>query len=129
MSNPLFPLRGRWLNLAIAGVVLVAIALAVVSLVVLDRKHFGWLTGSSFLPVIASGVFAGAILLLIGAWKLRGVRKTWRGVVLFCWALIALTSPLFGILFLVPWAALVVSLPLVAWILRGFHGSPRAIAA
>jgi len=58
----------------------------------------------------------GAILLLIGTWMLP-LRKTWRGIVLFVWALIAITSPLFGWMFLFPWGLLALSLPLVVWIL------------
>lgn len=116
MSN-VFPHR-RWLGLATAGVVLVTLALAVVLLVLADKPHFGWMVGTWFLPMLTGGLFVGAILLLIGAWKLPA-RTTWRGIVLFAWALVALTSPLFGLMFLLPWGLLALSLPLVAWILYG----------
>ena len=109
-------MSNRGLVLATIGVVLVALALLVVLLVIADKPHFGWLVGSAFLPIMAGGIFLGAILLLIGTWMLPW-RTTWRRIVLFVWALIAITSPLFGIMFLLPWAVLALSLPLVVWIL------------
>jgi len=114
MTDPIKSRRG--LALATAGVVLVALALVVVLLVIADKPHFGWLVGTWFLPVITGGLFVGAILVAIGAWNLP-VRRTWRGVVLFVWALVALTSPLFGLMFLLPWGLLALTLPLVVWIL------------
>ena len=110
----------RWPLVATVGVILVVLALAVVCLVIVDKPHFGGLVGSSFLPIITGGIFLGAILLAVATWNLP-IRKTWRGAVLFIWALVALTSPLFGYLFLLPWAVLVVTLPVVAWILFGLH--------
>lgn len=105
-----------WLYLAIAGCVLVALALAVTCLVIVDKERFGSLVGPAFLPVITGGLFVGAAMLIVGAWNLP-VRRTWRGFVLFFWAAVALTSPLFGLLFLLPWGLLVITLPLVGWIL------------
>lgn len=120
--------RRGWLALAMAGCALVAIALAVVFFVIVDKKHFGWLVGPLFLPVMTSGIYAGALMLLIGTWKLP-VRRDWRGIVLFAWAAIALASPLFGIMFLLPWGALVVMLPVVLWILYSlYRTAPREIA-
>lgn len=112
--------RRGWFVLAVIGTVLVAIPLIVLCLVMLDKKHFGGLVGSMFLPVIMGGIFAGALLLLVATWFLP-VRRNWRGIVLFAWALIAITSPLFGWLFLLPWGVLVLMLPLVAWILYGLR--------
>lgn len=86
--------------------------MTVSGLVILDKARFGWLVGTWFLPVIASGCFAGAAMMLAGILK-RPERWTWRGVVLLAWALIALTSPAFGFLFLLPWSVLVLTLPLV----------------
>jgi hypothetical protein len=40
-------------------------------------------------------------------------RASWRGIVLILWAVIALTSPLFGIMFLRPWGILAIRLPLI----------------
>ncbi len=105
----------RWLLVAAIGAALIVIAMIVVALVIADKEHFGRLVGPSFLPILTSGVIIGSIVLLIGAWNLPQ-RKTWRGYVLFVWALIALTSPLFGIMFLLPWAVLVLALPLIVTI-------------
>lgn len=107
-------------HLATVAVALVAIPLIVICLVMVDKPHFGGLVGSMFLPVITCGIYLGAILLLIATWNLP-IRKTWRGGVLFAWALIALASPWFGLLFLLPWGVLVLSLPLVAWIVYGLY--------
>lgn len=106
----------RWLIVTTIGVALVVIAMIVVALVMIDKDTFGDLVGPSFLPIIGSGILAGAVILLIGTWMLPH-RKTWRGYVLFAWGLIALTSPLFGIMFLLPWGVLVLMLPLVVAIL------------
>jgi hypothetical protein len=105
-----------WLYLALAGCALVLLTLLVTALVILDKEHFGWMVGSHFLPMITVTIFIGAALLLVAAWKLPA-RRTWRGIVLMVWALIALTSPLFGILFLLPWGVLVLMLPVVIAIL------------
>ena len=115
-STSVHPRRG-WLIAATIGVVMVTIALIVSTLVTFDKPHFGFLVGTWFLPIIASGVMAGAILLLIAAFVLPE-RKSWRGIVLILWALIALTSPAFGIMFLLPWAVLAITLPIVIVILR-----------
>ena len=112
--------RRGWLALATAGCALVALALAVAFLVVIDKKHFGRFVGPLFLPVMTSGIYAGALMLLIGTWNLP-LRRDWRGFVLFAWAAIALASPLFGIMFLLPWGALVVMLPWVLWILYSLY--------
>lgn len=104
--------RPVWLTVAIVGVVLVILAMLVVGLILIDKPRFGSLVGPSFLPVITSGLFIGAALTLLGALMLPA-RKTWRGITLIAWALIALTSPLFGFLFLIPWCVLVLMLPLV----------------
>jgi hypothetical protein len=109
-----------WWRLATTGVVLVVLAMAVSALVVADKQRFGWLVGSAFLPVITSGVIVGSILLLIGAWKLPQ-RKTWRGIALILWGLIALTSPAFGIMFLLPWGVLALALPVIIVALVGLR--------
>lgn len=102
----------RWLTLAMVGVGLVMLALITTALVIVDKPRFGSLVGPWFLPAITSGAIVGSILLLVSAWNLPG-RKSWRGVTLMIWALIALTSPAFGIMFLLPWGLLVLMLPLV----------------
>src|SRR5690242_7125380 len=91
--------KRRWLLLAKIGVALVVLAMIAVALVLIDKPHFGWMVGTLFLQIITSGVMLGALLVLIGALKLPE-RWTWRGVFLMVWALIALTSPAFGFLFL-----------------------------
>ena len=112
-----------WLIVVTTGFVFVLCALIVVGLVMMDKAHFGSLVGSAFLPVIASGVIAGGILMLIGSLLLRG-QKTWHRVVLILFALIAVTSPLMGFLFLLPWGLLAVSSPLVIWILVAMRRQP-----
>jgi MFS family permease len=112
--------RRRWLLAATIGCALVVLAMLVSALVLFDKPHFGSLVGTWFLPIITSGVFVGAAILLVAAWNLPE-RKTWRGIVLMIWALIALTSPAFGFLFLGPWTLLALSLPVVIWILIGMR--------
>jgi hypothetical protein len=109
-----------WLRLATIGVALVVIAMSVSFLVMADKETFGWLVGSAFLPIITSGVFVGAILVIIGAWKLPE-RKSWRAIALIIWGLIALTSPAFGLMFLLPWGVLVLGLPVVIVALVGLR--------
>lgn len=108
--------RGAWI-LAVTGVALATLALVVTGLVLFDKPHFGWLVGSWFLQAITSGVMVGAVLLFIGAFQLPN-RTSWRVLTLFAWAAVALLSPLFGLLFLLPWGLLLLSLPLVIAILR-----------
>lgn len=111
--------RRGWIT-AVIGCAMVILALVTTALVMLDKQHFGFLVGSLFLAVITSGVIAGSIVVLIGAWLLPQ-RKRWQGITLMIWALVALTSPLFGFLFLIPWTVLALMLPLVIaalWTLR-----------
>jgi len=121
MGTAVRPRRGG-LSLATAGVALITVAMIVAALVILDKEHFGWLVGPAFLPVMTSGVIAGSIVLLAGALMLPQ-RRSWRAIVLIVWALIALTSPLFGIVFLIPWGVLVLSLPVVIVALVGLYRS------
>lgn len=102
----------RWLFLALAGFTLILLGMTTTALVIADKPTFGWLVGTLFLPAITSGVIVGSILLLVGTWNLPQ-RKSWRGVTLLVWGLIALTSPAFGIMFLLPWGFLVLMLPFV----------------
>ena len=105
--------------LAKIGVALMLLAMVVVALVLIDKEHFKGLVGSAFLPVITSGVLLGSILVIVGALMLPE-RNTWRGIFLVVWGLIAITSPLFGFLFLFPWGVLLVLLPIVISILITF---------
>jgi hypothetical protein len=98
--------------MAMIGCGMVVLGMIVSVLVMIDKEHFGWLVGSWFLAIIASGCLAGGVLVLVGTLKLPE-RRTWRGLVLLAWALIALTSPAFGYAFLLPWAVLVLMLPVV----------------
>ena len=104
--------RRVWLKVTTIGCAMVVIAMIVVALVILDKEDFGWLVGSMFLPVIGSGVIIGGLVVIVGAWNLPQ-RKSWPGITLIVWGLIAVTSPAFGIMFLLPWGALVVLLPVV----------------
>jgi MFS family permease len=117
----------RWLILTTIGCALVVVAMIIVALVIADKPHFGWLVGAMFLPVITSGVMVGSLLLLVGAWNLPE-RKTWRGITLLVWGAGAVTSPVFGLMFLLPWGLLVLSLPLVIAILVGLFQRSRNMA-
>ena len=113
------PRRGG-LVLVTVGVVLVVIALITAALVLFDKEHFGWMVGGMFLPVMTSGVIVGSLAVIVGALMLPQ-RKSWRAIVLVVWALIAVTSPLFGFLFLLPWCVLALMLPAVIVALRGLY--------
>jgi hypothetical protein len=84
--------------------------------VLIDKPHFGWLVQSLFLEFISAGVMIGGLLVFIAAWFLPE-RKSWRGVTLMLWGLIAATSPAFGLMFLLPWGIVAIMLPLVIAIL------------
>jgi hypothetical protein len=112
--------RRRWLLLATFGCAFVCLAMIVVALVILDKPHFSGMVGANFVPIIASGVFVGAFAVLVAALMLPE-RRTWRGIALIVWALIAIASPLAGFLFLLPWAVLVATLPLVIVVLTRFY--------
>lgn len=102
------------------GFALVVVAMLVVGLVMVDKPHFGFLVNGLFLPIITSGVIVGSLVILAGWWKLPR-RNSWRGHALLLWALIAVTSPLFGWLILAPWAVLVLTLPLIVAALVQLH--------
>lgn len=109
--------RRGWVILAWVGCIMVLVAVVVVAAVMIDKTHFGWLLKSLFLEFVSAGVMIGGLIVFIAAWFLPE-RKTWRGIALMLWGLIAVTSPWFGLLFLVPWAVVAVGLPLVIAILR-----------
>jgi hypothetical protein len=109
------PRRG-WVIAAWIGCVMVLIPMLVVAAVIVDKPHFGWLVKSLFLEFISGGVMVGGLLVFIAAWFLPE-RKTWRGITLMLWAVIALTSPAFGLMFLLPWGLVAIALPLVIAIL------------
>jgi MFS family permease len=119
--------RRGWLITATIGVALAALAMLTIALVMLDKTHFGWMVGTWFLEIISSGMIAGGLVLLVGAAFLPE-RKTWRGIVLLVWSLVAITSPAFGLMFLFPWGVLALSLPLIiAILLRFFRGRREAL--
>jgi hypothetical protein len=117
MNEPaaLRPRRG-WVIAAWIGVVMVVIPMLVVAAVLSDKPHFGWMVKSLFLEFISGGVMAGGLLVFMAAWFLPE-RKSWRGITLMLWGLIALTSPGFGLMFLLPWGFVAAALPLVIAIL------------
>jgi len=123
MPSVAVPPRRGWLNVAAIGVALSTLAMLTVALTMLDKPH-EWLVGAWFLPIISSGMMVGGLVLIVGALMLPE-RKTWRGITLILWGLIALTSPGFGWVFLFPWALLALTLPLVIVILRGFFRARR----
>lgn len=111
------PRRGWWMACAI-GVVMVVLGLIVTALVIYDKKHFGWMAGGTFLSIMGANVIIGGLLVIVGAWKLPQ-RKTWRGITLIVWGLIAATSPALGYMFLLPWAALALLSPVAIAALIG----------
>jgi hypothetical protein len=117
MNEPAARPRRGWLNAAWLGVVMVLIPMLIVAAVLIDKPHFGWMVQSLFLEFVSGGVMIGGLLVLIAAFFLPE-RKTWRGITLMLWGLIALTSPGFGLMFLLPWGLVAVGLPLVIAILR-----------
>lgn len=126
-NNPNVPASRGWLRLAIGACALVVIAMITVALVLADKRHFGFLVGTWFVPIITSGVMVGGLLMIIAAWNLPG-RTMWRGWTLMLWGFIAVTSPAMGIMFLLPWGLLTLSLPLVIWILtKTAAGFPAAV--
>lgn len=113
--------RRRWLMVATIGVGLVTLTLIVVALVIFAKEQFGDLVGPAFLPVIGSGIFAGAILLIVAAWNLpERKNNNWRAFFLMVWGLVAITSPAFGLMFLFPFGLLALTLPVVISILITF---------
>jgi hypothetical protein len=110
------PRRG-WVIAAWIGVVMVLIPMLVVAAVIIDKPHFGWMVKSLFLEFVSAGVMIGGLLVFLSAWFLPE-RNTWRGITLMLWGLIALTSPGFGLMFLLPWGLAALGLPLVIVILR-----------
>jgi hypothetical protein len=120
------PRRG-WLQVATIGVALSTLAMLTIALTMLDKPH-EWLVGTWFLPIISSGMMVGGLVLIVAALMLPE-RKTWRGIALILWGLIALTSPWFGWVFLFPWALLALTLPLVIVILRRFSHARRSLSS
>ena len=110
------PRRG-WLIAAWAGCIMVLIPVLVLAAVMINKSLSDALVKSIFFEIISGGVMVGGLIVFIAAWFLPE-RKTWRGITLIVWGLIAMTSPWFGLLFLVPWAVVAVTLPLVIAILR-----------
>src|SRR5438477_6832536 len=107
----------RWLTLAWIGCALVMLPMAIIALEIIDKPHFGRLVGPMFLPVITISIILGGLLMLIAGFKLPD-RKNWRGYVLMAWGIVAAASPAAGaFLIFFPWGILVLSLPLVVWIL------------
>ena len=117
-------MQKKWVLLAAIGCALVTLTLVVTALVLFDKPHFGFLVGTWYLPAVSAGVFVGGVLVLIAAFNFPN-RWTWRPITLMVWALIALTSPVFGFLFLAPWSVLALMLPLVIVILSRRHPEPR----
>jgi hypothetical protein len=102
-----------WVTTGWVGCAMVLIAILAVAAVSLDKD----IVKPLFLEYVTAGVMVGGLIVFIAAWFLPD-RKNWRGITLMVWALIAVTSPWFGLLFLVPWAIVAVGLPLVIVILR-----------
>lgn len=112
-QNSVRPRRG-WLVAAWIGFVMVLIPMLVVAAVLIGGKPQ---VPPLFLEFVSGGVMVGGLMVLIAAFFLPE-RKTWRGITLMIWGLIAVTSPWFGFLFFLPWAIVAIGLPLVINILR-----------
>ena len=115
----------KWLTVVTFGFAAMILAFIVSALVLFDKPHFQWMVGTWFLPIMTCGVIAGGLLIIVGT-LLGPARKTWRGIVLIVWGLVAVTSPAFGFLFLAPWSLLVVTIPLVVWILATLRRTTAA---
>ncbi|MEA2165135.1 MAG: hypothetical protein QOK37_3262 [Thermoanaerobaculia bacterium] len=122
-STVVRPQRG-WLIVTTIGVALAFLAMLTIALVMVDKTHFGWMVGTWFLEIISAGMLVGGFITLAGAAFLPE-RKTWRGILVLVWGLIAVTSPAFGLMFLVPWGVLALSLPLIVAILMRFFRTRR----
>jgi hypothetical protein len=105
------PWRG-WLFVLAFGCVLITLTLIIAALGVSRWSNPGWPSFALFVLVLISGVRAGSIAVLVGAGMLPE-RKSWRGVVLLAWGLVALAAPPFGIALLLQLSVLGLMLPLV----------------
>lgn len=103
--------------MASVGFGLILFALAMVCLVLFAKEQFGWLVGSRFLGSVVALVLGGALLMIVAVLMLPAERKHWMGWAVLVWALIAITSPLFGFMFLLPWGVLFFSAPLILVVL------------
>jgi len=113
-----------WVTTAWVGCAMVLIAILAVAAVSFDKN----IVKPLFLEYVTGGVMVGGLIVFIAAWFLPD-RKNWRGITLMVWGLIAVTSPWFGLLFLLPWAVVGVALPLViAILLRQSRLTQPAIA-
>lgn len=102
-----------WLKVALAGFAIAFYGL-IVTAVIITKTNLGWLAWA-FLPGAATGVLAGGVIMLVGSIG-APERKSWRGMALIAWSLIAVASPLAAFMVLVPWAVLAITSPLIIWI-------------
>jgi hypothetical protein len=68
------PTRHGWLITATVGASFSALAMVTIALVMLDKRHFGWMVGTWFLEVISAGMMVGGFILILGAWNLPSER-------------------------------------------------------
>lgn len=122
------PQSRKWLILAWAGFALILLAIATVCLVIFDKEHFSWLVGPAFVGSVVGMVAAGSIALMVAAAFLRP-GKTWRTFAVVAWSVLALISPLFGLLFLFPWGVLLITAPVIITILLNWSRLSAAVAA
>lgn len=117
----------RWMILVATGFAMVMVAIIVVCLVIIAKAQFQWLVGSAFLGSIVGLVLLGGLLMLVATFMLPD-RWSWRSILVIVWSLIAVTSPLFGIMFLMPWAVLLFASPFVVMVLWQWFRAPVAAA-
>lgn len=102
----------RWVLLGWAGYAVILLAMLTAFLAMFAKEQFSWLVGSMFLQWMVGTFFVGAVAMLVAVFKLP-YRKTKRAAGVAAWALVALTSPFFGLMFLLPWTVLILTAPLV----------------
>jgi hypothetical protein len=111
-----------------AGFGLILLAIFIACLAIFAKEQVGGMVGSFFLPSIVGLMIAGSIALLVALWMLPN-RMSGRSIGVAVWALIALTSPLFGMMFLFPWGVLLLTAPLVFAALWSWQRSAAAVPA
>ena len=116
----------RWLVVAWIGFALVLLGILIVCAAMLLKEQFKGIVGTAFLGTVLFLVLGGGLALLVTALMLPH-RKSWRALVIIAWSLIAISSPLMGWLFLMPWGLLLVTAPVVIVILLYWGRMPPAV--
>ncbi len=102
----------KWLVVASTGYALILLALLLVGVALLAKKQFG----PPFLGSVGVLVLAGSVA-LESAMAALPFPRTWRTWAVILWGFIAMTSPLFGVMFLLPWGFLLLTAPIICSVL------------